>query len=109
MFVHPGAAETFGQSVQEALASGVPVIAAAAGGPLDLIRHGENGWLWPGGDGWLLRDQVASLAGDPELRAAMAGRAWASVVGRDLDRIGAELVDHYRSVLPAAGPAEVAA
>lgn len=36
--VHPGPHDTFGQTIQEALACGVPVIAAAAGGPLDLIR-----------------------------------------------------------------------
>lgn len=108
VFVHPGAAETFCQSVQEALASGVPVVAAASGGPLDLVRHGETGWLWPGRDAGLLRDQVASLLGDPALRAAMAGHARASVLGRDWDRIGAELVEHYRSIMPR-DPVEAAA
>jgi phosphatidylinositol alpha 1,6-mannosyltransferase len=109
LFVHPGAEETFCQSVQEALASGVPVIAAAAGGPLDLVRHGETGWLWPGG-ARLLRDQVAGLVADPGLRAGMAARARESVLGRSWERIGAELVEHYRSVLPSPPrPVEVAA
>ena len=99
VFVHPGADETFCQSVQEALASGVPVIAAAAGGPLDLVRHGETGWLWPGADPGLLRDQVASLAADPALRAEMGARARSSVLDRGWDRIGDELLGHYRSVL----------
>lgn len=109
VFVHPGAAETFCQSVQEALASGVPVVAAAAGGPLDLVRHGENGWLWPGDDARLLRDQVLSLAGDPALRAELAGRARASVRGRTWEQVGTELLAHYRSVLPAAPVAGAAA
>jgi phosphatidylinositol alpha 1,6-mannosyltransferase len=106
VFVHPGRDETFCQSVQEALASGVPVVAAASGGPLDLVRHGENGWLAPDGD---LLGPVAALAGDPALRAAMAGRARASVRDRGWDRIGDELLEHYRSVLPAPPRLEVAA
>src|SRR5664279_4466647 len=50
LLVHPGADETFCQVVQEALCAGIPVITAAAGGPLELVRHGENGWLWAGDD-----------------------------------------------------------
>jgi phosphatidylinositol alpha 1,6-mannosyltransferase len=99
VFVHAGAEETFCQAVQEALASGVPVVAPAAGGPLDLVRHGENGWLWPGGDPGLLADQVASLLADPALRETMRLRARASVLGRSWRSIGDELFGHYRSVL----------
>lgn len=99
VFVHPGAEETFCQAVQEALASGVPVIAPAAGGPLDLVRHGENGWLWSGADPDLLADQVASLLADPALRAAMRLRARASVLDRSWEGVGDELLGHYRGVL----------
>ena len=65
VFVHTGANETFCQTVQEALASGVPVITPAVGGPLDLVRHGENGWLFPPGQPRLLRSAVESLARHP--------------------------------------------
>jgi len=99
VFVHPGEAETFCQAVQEALASAVPVVAPAAGGPLDLIRHGVNGWLFPARRPDLLRGAVSELAGDPAARAAMGRAARASVEERTWPRLGDELLGHYEAVL----------
>lgn len=98
VFVHGGAHETFCQAVQEALASGVPVVAPAAGGPVDLVRHGENGWLFPPDDAALLRPMVSTLVAEPRLRAAMAARARASVAHRSWAVLGDELLDHYAAV-----------
>lgn len=96
VFVHTGTDETFCQSMQEALASGVPVVAAATGGPVDLIRQGDNGWLYPVAKPALLRGAVESLVADPGLRRAMAMRARESVEHRTWEALGTELVDHYR-------------
>lgn len=99
VFVHLGAHETFCQAVQEALACGVPVVAPAAGGPFDLVRHGENGWLFPPDEPRLLPEQVGTLVAEPALRAAMGERARASVEGRSWGVLGDELLGHYRRAM----------
>lgn len=98
VFVHTGADETFCQAIQEALASGVPVVAPASGGPMDLVRHGDNGFLYPAADPALLRGAVAELARDGALRDVMRGRARASVEHRSWPDLGGELLRHYRTV-----------
>jgi phosphatidylinositol alpha 1,6-mannosyltransferase len=99
VFVHPGEAETFCQAVQEALSSGVPVVAPAAGGPIDLVRHGVNGWLFPAGRPDLLRGAVAELVADPAARAAMGRAARTSVEGRTWPQLGDELLGRYEAIL----------
>jgi phosphatidylinositol alpha 1,6-mannosyltransferase len=97
VFVHTGAHETFCQAIQEALASGVPVVAPASGGPMDLVRHGVNGYLWPTASPTLVREAVCALVGDPGLREGLGTEARASVLGRSWEALGDELLGHYRT------------
>ncbi|MDT4938045.1 MAG: phosphatidylinositol alpha 1,6-mannosyltransferase [Pseudonocardiales bacterium] len=98
VLVNPGADETFCQVVQEALCAGVPVIAAASGGPLDLVRHGENGWLWAGDDPGVLAAQVAAVRDDPGELVEVRSRARASVSFRTWSRVTDQLLQHYGRV-----------
>ncbi|MGI5373921.1 glycosyltransferase family 4 protein [Streptomyces sp. CA-251387] len=101
IFAHTGPFETFCQTVQEAMASGVPVVAPAAGGPLDLVDHGRTGLLVPPRDASAVRDAVQSLVADPALRAAYGGAGRATVDGRTWAAIGDQLIGHYADVLAA--------
>lgn len=93
VFTFPAANETFGNVVLEAMASGLPVVAARAGGPLDSVVEGETGLLFDPQDQAALRAAVRRLVGDPRLarRMGQAGRTraeritWPSVLDRLLD------------------------
>ena len=106
IFVHTGADDTFGQCVQEAMVSGVPVVAPAVGGPLDLVIPDRTGLLFAPDDTRALRRAVGQLAADPVLRATFGKAARQAVVNRTWSTVCGELMEHYRS---AVGPLLLAA
>lgn len=97
LFVHTGMNETFCQSIQESLASGVPVIAPAAGGPLDLVSDGLNGYFFAGNTGRTLRGAL-TLALESDL-TDLEFSARESVMNRDWATINKQLIDHYRAIV----------
>ncbi|MCU1411374.1 MAG: glycosyltransferase family 1 protein [Rhodoglobus sp.] len=99
VFLHTGTEETFGQTVQEAHATGIPVVAPRAGGPIDLVDHGVNGFLYTPGDDGQLRAFVEGLVIDDELRARMGEAGRRAVLGKSWSGICDELVGHYESVI----------
>ncbi|HXR44947.1 MAG TPA: glycosyltransferase family 1 protein [Pseudolysinimonas sp.] len=98
-FVHTGTEETFGQTLQEAHASGLPVIAPRAGGPIDLVDPGVDGFLYDPADDDDLRDAVAALVREAPLRLRMAEAGRRRVLNRSWSRLCDELLEHYRSVI----------
>ncbi|MGC5584223.1 glycosyltransferase family 4 protein [Ornithinimicrobium sp. W1665] len=101
-FVHTGTRETFGQTLQEASASGLPVVAPARGGPLDLVEVGRTGELFDPDRPGSLRAAVQSLLEQPDAagrraRAGAAGRA--RVVGRSWPALVDQLLSHYGRVV----------
>jgi phosphatidylinositol alpha 1,6-mannosyltransferase len=95
LFVHPGESETFGQTLQEAHASGVPVIATGRGGPLDLVRMGIDGWLYRPGDLDDLRMRVTDLAGDARKRRAFGEAGREAVQHRSWESVCDQLLAHF--------------
>ena len=99
VFVHSGCHETFGQTIQEAAASGLPVVAPAVGGPLDLVNDGVTGYLVPPGDARALTAATQRLAADPPGRTAMGRAARQRVLARSWTALGDQLIGHYAAVL----------
>lgn len=70
--VMPSQSETLGLVLIEAMLQGVPVIATAAGGVLEVINNGETGLTYPVGDTDALARCMQRLQEDPEFRAGLA-------------------------------------
>ena len=98
----------FGNTLQEAAASGLPVVAPADGGPLDLVEDGVTGFLVTPGDATALADAVAELAADWQLRVAQGIAARRSMLSRTWPSRGDELIAHYEAVLGRTGMPGVA-
>jgi phosphatidylinositol alpha 1,6-mannosyltransferase len=110
VFAHTGPYETFGQAIQEAMASALPVVAPAAGGPLDLVADGRTGHLVPPYRAEGFTAAIAGLAADPVRRALFGAAARVAVEGRTWTAVGDELIGHYEAALqPAGGQMMVAA
>ena len=71
VFVLPSLAEGISNTVLEAMATGLPVIATNVGGNPELISEGENGRLVKVGDEEGLAEAIGELVDNPELRAKM--------------------------------------
>ncbi|HXP20409.1 MAG TPA: glycosyltransferase family 1 protein [Streptosporangiaceae bacterium] len=109
IFVHGGPHETFGNTLQEAAASGLPVVAPAAGGPTDLVRHAVTGLLVVPGDAGALTGAVSALAADEARRAAQGRAARRAMLARSWPVRCDELIGHYEAVLASTRSAPVAA
>jgi glycosyltransferase involved in cell wall biosynthesis len=96
MFVFPSDTETFGQVVQEAMASGLPVAASRAGGALDLVHDGVTGVLFAPGSAADLRAAVRRIRGDPARLAAMGAASRAAAEQRSWSRVMDDLLEYYR-------------
>ena len=98
IFVHTGKHETFCQSIQEALASGVPVIAPNTGGPTDLVNHGWTGYLIDTANSLALSKSVTEILNNPD-HHFMRIRARESVIDRTWNLVNRQLIGHYQELI----------
>ena len=96
LFVFPSRSETFGLVVLEAMASGVPVLAMADGGPRYSVEHDLSGWLARDEEDFV--DAGIRIVRDGELRQRLASGARATALRWSWDAVVDELYDVYADV-----------
>lgn len=99
MFVFPSTTETFGNVVLEALASGLPVVAANAGGPTDIVTDRENGFLVEPQNEHEFFDKLMLLATDDLVRQKMSEEALNYARSQSWEKLSKQLFDEYVSLV----------
>jgi glycosyltransferase involved in cell wall biosynthesis len=97
VFVFPSRTDTFGNVVQEALASGVPAVVTDAGGPRFIVDHGTTGWV-AANDDELCR-YALHLVVDGAARARMSEAACRQMKTRSWEGVFDAVYEGYRQVL----------
>lgn len=99
MFFMPSVTETFGNVTTEAMAAGVPVVAARATGAIDLVQDGITGFLVPPTDVGAYTDAIQRLVEDPALRAAAGAAGHEAAKAYVWDRASQQVLDQYLALL----------
>ena len=101
IFFNPSVTETFGNVTLEAMAAGVPVVAARATGAVDLVEPGETGFLVPPRDCAAYADALQRIAADPALRRRFGEAGHRKAADYRWDAVNQRVVDTYLELLSA--------
>ena len=107
IFVFPSRLETFGLVVIEAMAAGLPVVAARVGGVADIVSEGVTGYTFESGDVAALQAGVQKIASNPEKRGWMGQQARAYAETQSWEAIMDELIELYVELIAARHPQPV--
>ncbi len=108
IFVFPSRLETFGLVVIEAMAAGLPVVAARVGGVGDMVRDGVNGYSFESGDRAMLAQGVEKIASSREHMRWLGQQARAYAERQSWEATMDELIELYASLISQRRPQAVA-
>jgi glycosyltransferase involved in cell wall biosynthesis len=95
LLLNPSITEAFGNVTLEAMACGLPVIAAEASGTTNIVRHNITGTLVDGSEPAQFADALEAYALDPDLRRKHGEAALAIAKTMDWDSINANVIRVY--------------
>ena len=101
IFTFPSPTETFGNSLLEAMGSGLPSLVAAAGGVLEFSEHGDNAWLVEPNSVGAIAVGLGRLLADPALRRRLSDGALRTAAARRWDVVYDRLLEDYRAAAAA--------
>ena len=101
IFAFPSATETFGNSLLEAMGSGLPSLVAAAGGVLEFAQHGGNAWLVEPNSVAAIAQGLRRLLQDAGLRRRLAEGALQTARERRWDEVYDRLLEDYQDAIDA--------
>ena len=99
VYVHPAHYEEFGQSVQEALACGLPVVSCRKVGAAELLSGEARDWLLERPEPGPLAKMLKTLAADAALRRRLGALGPPAVAGNDWERNFVATLDCYTALL----------
>lgn len=99
VFFNPSVTETFGNVTLEAMAAGVPVVAARATGAIDLVDEGVTGYLVPPRDVSAYADAIQRIVAEPALRDSLGAAGHAKAAGYSWEKANQAVLDAYLELL----------
>ena len=108
VFAFPSSTETFGNSLLEAMGSGLPSLVAAGGGVLEFSEHGRNAWLVEPDSAGAIADGLRRLLADAALRQRLSAGALATARARGWGVVYDRLLEDYRAAVAAGGATRAA-
>ena len=103
VFTFPSPTETFGNSLLEAMGSGLPSLVAAAGGVLEFSEHGRNAWLVAPDSAEAIEGGLERLLTDSALRRRLADGGLETARARDWAQVYDRLLADYTEVVEGKG------
>jgi glycosyltransferase involved in cell wall biosynthesis len=103
VFTFPSPTETFGNSLLEAMGSGLPSLVAASGGVLEFSQHGRNAWLVAPDSAKAIEEGLERLLTDSALRRRLADGGIATARERDWAQVYDRLVADYKEAVEGKG------